>query len=148
MECCLTEKISKSEDETIRAGESFASGLKPGAVIALKGPLGAGKTYFVKGIARALKIKEIITSPTYTIINEYAGLLNEKPLLLFHIDAYRLSGDEDFAGTGAAEFIAGEGITVIEWSDLIPRSIPENAISVSIEINGPNSRIIKVNGTQ
>ena len=144
MECCLIKYNSESEDETIALGESLASKLKPGSVVALKGILGAGKTYFVKGIARGLNIQDTITSPTYTIVNEYTGILEGKDIQLFHIDAYRLSGDDDFVGTGVVEFIGGNCIAVIEWSDRIPLSVPPSAISVSIEIDGPQSRIISI----
>jgi len=116
----------------------FARKLAPGSVVALKGGLGAGKTCFVRGIARGLGITENITSPTYTIMNEYPAAVP-----LRHIDAYRLNGDEDFETTGAGE-LDGKGITVIEWSERIPRSIPEDATIVEIEINGPQSRIFRI----
>ena len=143
--CCLTEKvssqrISNSAEETEALGESFAAGLVPGSVIALRGGLGAGKTCFVKGLARALGITECITSPTYTIICEYPRPLGPP---LYHIDAYRLNGDQDFENTGAGELMK-HGITVIEWSERIPRSIPPDAMIITIEITGPNSRKIRI----
>ena len=144
MDCCLTKYNSESEDDTIKIGEALASRLKVGSIIAIKGYLGAGKTYFVKGIARGLNIHDIITSPTYTIVNEYSGTLNGKNIQVFHIDAYRLMGDDDFAGTGATEFIGGNCITAIEWSDRIPIYMPSEAIKVSIEITGPQNRIISI----
>jgi len=138
-ENCLTECHSASPEETLALGERFAQTLKPGSVVALKGGLGAGKTCFVKGIARALGITDTITSPTYTIVSEYDG-----PTPLYHIDAYRLNGDEDFESTGAGELLAnGKAIAVIEWSERIPRSIPEGAITVEIKITGPESRVIR-----
>jgi len=97
---CLTEYASFSPDETAELGERLARRLGPGSVIALRGGLGAGKTCLVKGIARGLGITENVTSPTYTIISEYAGAVP-----LYHIDAYRLSGDEDFENTGAGELL-------------------------------------------
>ena len=130
---------TSSPEETFSAGERLASFLKKGSVVALRGNLGAGKTCFTKGIAFALGIKEDITSPTYTIINEYEG---EIPF--YHIDAYRLSGDEDFNNIGAEELIYGNGISVIEWSENIPSSIPEDAIIVEIEITAENKRSIKI----
>jgi tRNA threonylcarbamoyladenosine biosynthesis protein TsaE len=96
--------------------------------VALRGGLGAGKTYFTKGIAAGLGITDTVTSPTYTIINEYEGKLP-----LYHIDAYRLQGDADFAALGAEEFLYGDGVTVIEWSERIPVSIPADAVFVTIE---------------
>jgi len=106
----------------------------------LRGGLGAGKTCFTRGIARALGITDNITSPTYTIVSEYKG---RAPL--YHIDAYRLNGDEDFDNTGAGELITGGGgIAIIEWSERIPGSIPQDAIIVEIEITGPESRLVRI----
>jgi len=125
-------------------GERFAEKLKKGSVIALKGGLGAGKTCLVKGIARGLGITEIVTSPTYTIVSEYSARLNGETVPLYHIDAYRLNGDEDFENTGAGELMGGGGIAIIEWSERIPRSIPTDALHIDIEITGPQSRLFRV----
>ena len=146
MSSCRTEYVSLSPQDTEAFGRRLASRLEPGSVIALSGGLGAGKTCLVKGIASALGINENITSPTYTIINEYK--LNSRPddRSLFHIDAYRLAGDEDFASTGAGECFSSGGITIIEWSERIPGSIPSGAISIEIEISGPQSRIFRLRG--
>ena len=145
--CLTTEHCSASPEETEALGEKFAQKLKSGSVIALKGGLGAGKTCFTRGIARFLGITGNVTSPTYTIVSEYAARLNGQTIPLYHIDAYRLVGDEDFEGTGAGEFIDGKaavrGITVIEWSERIPRSIPKDAITVEIEITGLQSRLAR-----
>ena len=137
--------ISHSDEETQALGEDFAGGVRPGSVVALRGGLGAGKTCFVKGLARGLGITECITSPTYTIISEYQTRFSGPggPVPLYHIDAYRLNGDEDFENTGAAEYIS-RGITVIEWSERIPRSVPPGAVTVEIEITGPQSRLFKI----
>jgi len=144
MEPCLTtEHCSASPEETEVLGEKFARKLKPGAVIALKGGLGAGKTCFTRGIARALGVTDNVTSPTYTIISEYGAHLDGQIVPLYHIDAYRLSGDEDFEGTGAGELADDAGIAIIEWSERIPRSIPQDAITVEIEITGPQSRLLR-----
>jgi len=128
-------------------GERIALSLKPGSVVALYGGLGAGKTCLAKGLARGLGIKENITSPTYTIVSEYGACLDGRVIPLYHIDAYRLNGDEDFESTGVGEFIGGEGITIIEWSERIPLSIPRDAITVEIEITGLQSRIFRVRGS-
>jgi tRNA threonylcarbamoyladenosine biosynthesis protein TsaE len=139
---CLTEYVSSSPQDTEAFGEQLATLLEPGSVIALSGGLGAGKTCLVKGIARALGVSENITSPTYTIINEYR--LKNCPL--YHIDAYRLNGDEDFASTGAGDCFSTGGITIIEWSERVPGSIPPGAININIEISGPQSRIFRLGG--
>jgi len=146
MSSCRTEYVSSSPQDTEAFGRRLASRLEPGSVIALSGGLGAGKTCLVKGIAAALGFDETITSPTYTIINEYR--LHNRPngCPLFHIDAYRLNGDEDFTSTGAGECFSAGGITIIEWSERIPGSIPTDAISLEIEITGPQSRIFRLWG--
>jgi tRNA threonylcarbamoyladenosine biosynthesis protein TsaE len=143
MGCCLTEHTS-SPEETESLGESLAKTLKLGSVIALRGGLGVGKTCLVKGIARGLGITETITSPTYTIVGEYTACLNGQALPLYHIDAYRLNGDDDFEHTGAGEYMGGQGIVLVEWSERIPRSIPADAIIIEIEITGPQSRIFRI----
>jgi tRNA threonylcarbamoyladenosine biosynthesis protein TsaE len=146
MSFCLTEYVSSSPLETEALGERLAGCLEPGSVVALSGGLGAGKTCLVKGIARALGFNENITSPTYTIINEYRPGSRLDGCPLYHIDAYRLNGDEDFDSTGAGECFSAGGITIIEWSERIPRSIPGGAISIEIEISGPQSRIFRLRG--
>jgi tRNA threonylcarbamoyladenosine biosynthesis protein TsaE len=139
----LTELVSSSPEETEALGERLARRLQPGAVVALRGGLGSGKTRLTKGIALGLGVRETVTSPTYTIISEYQGNVP-----LYHIDAYRLEGDEDFENTGALELLGGDGVSVVEWSERIPRSLPCGAIAVSIEITGPQERVIRVSGLE
>lgn len=138
-EGCLTEFVSRSPEETVAIGERIAARLKSGSVLALRGGLGAGKTCLAKGIARALGITETVTSPTYTIVSEYRGTLP-----LYHIDAYRLGGDEDFANIGGDELLDGGGVALVEWSERIPRSLPSGAITIQIEITGPQERRITI----
>jgi tRNA threonylcarbamoyladenosine biosynthesis protein TsaE len=125
------------------AGERIASFLHEGSVVALRGGLGAGKTCLTRGIARGLGIKEEITSPTYTIISEYQGTLP-----FYHIDAYRLKGDDDFEALGGEEFLYGKGVSVIEWSERIPRSIPPGALTVEISVDSKGQRSILVSGIE
>jgi tRNA threonylcarbamoyladenosine biosynthesis protein TsaE len=139
----LTELVSSAPEETQALGERLARRLSPGAVVALRGGLGSGKTCLTKGIACGLGVRETVTSPTYTIISEYSG-----DLPLYHIDAYRLAGDDDFESTGAPELLGGNGVAVIEWSERIPRSLPEGAITVTIEITGPQERVIHISGLE
>jgi len=124
----------------------MAALLRKGSVLALRGPLGAGKTCFVKGIARFLAVEEEITSPTYTIVSEYAGKLNGQALPFYHIDAYRLQGDDDFYALGGEEYLFGEGVCVVEWSDRIPNSLPAEAWIIDIEITDGNRRNIRISG--
>ncbi|MDR2808640.1 MAG: tRNA (adenosine(37)-N6)-threonylcarbamoyltransferase complex ATPase subunit type 1 TsaE [Spirochaetaceae bacterium] len=133
----LCEIISAAPEETLAAGEHFAAALRLGSVVALRGGLGVGKTCFVKGLARGLNIKEEITSPTYTIVAEYAGTFP-----LYHIDVYRLNSDDDFDNLGISELF-DRGITVIEWSERIPKSIPLDAAIVEIDIITDGKRRIR-----
>jgi tRNA threonylcarbamoyladenosine biosynthesis protein TsaE len=126
-------------------GEKIALLLHCGSVLALKGPLGAGKTCLTKGIAKALGIKEEVTSPTYTIVSEYE---TQPPgLPFYHIDAYRLSGDDDFTAMGGEEYLGADGIAVVEWSERIPSALPPETLYAEIEIdkkNGSEGRIITI----
>ncbi|GHU67176.1 tRNA (adenosine(37)-N6)-threonylcarbamoyltransferase complex ATPase subunit type 1 TsaE [Spirochaetia bacterium] len=133
---------STSPEETIAIGKDIASLLKPGSVAALKGSLGAGKTCLTKGIAKALGIEEEITSPTYTIVSEYQA----RPSLIpfYHIDAYRLSGDDDFTAMGGEEYLGGNGIAVVEWSERIPSALPRETLFIEIEITGNEGRTITI----
>ncbi|MCL2233965.1 MAG: tRNA (adenosine(37)-N6)-threonylcarbamoyltransferase complex ATPase subunit type 1 TsaE [Treponema sp.] len=134
-----------SPEETFALGKSLAPLLQKGSIVALKGPLGAGKTCFAKGVACALGVTEDITSPTYTIVSEYEAFLPQGAHLpLYHIDAYRLRGSDDFSAIGGEEIIFAEGISLIEWSERIEDFIPPQALRVDIEITEGERRLIRV----
>ena len=138
---------SSTPEETQELGKRIAPLLEMGSVVALRGPLGAGKTCLIKGIARGLGIEEEITSPTYTIVSEYEIPNSEKygrTITFYHIDAYRLEGNDDFSGLGGEEMVFGNGISVIEWSDRIPNFILPAAIRVDIEIQENSKRLIRI----
>jgi len=135
--------VSESPDETLSIGKRIAVTLCQGSVIAINGELGSGKTFLAKGIAAGLGIRENLTSPTYTIISEYAG-----PPFLYHIDAYRLAGDRDFEDIGGREILNSGGICIIEWSNRIIKSLPDNVITISMKITGPSSREIQIKGLE
>ena len=127
-------------------GKDLADLLEKGSVVALTGPLGAGKTCFAKGIACGLGISENVTSPTYTIISEYEGRLQgEDPVPFYHIDAYRLQDSDDFSLIGGEEIVFGNGISVIEWSEHILNFIPDTAVKVEIQIESDEKRTIRIN---
>ena len=138
--------FSSSPKETMDIGAEIAKHIKKGDVIALEGVLGAGKTCLVKGIGDFLDINEEIISPTYIIVSEYEAKIEGESLPFYHIDAYRLNGDDDFASIGGEEYLYGGGIAVVEWSGRIAASLPPNTMTVEIEITGENSRIIHVSG--
>lgn len=111
----MCEFVSHSAEETVRFAEDFAKKLEAGAVILYTGDLGAGKTTFTKGIARALEITETVTSPTFALVNEYYGKLP-----LFHFDLYRINGVDDLYAIGFFDYLDRGGIIAAEWSENIP----------------------------
>lgn len=116
-----------SEEETIDLAQNIESEKFPNMVICLQGDLGSGKTMFTKGFAKALEVKEEITSPTFNIIKEYTS--GELPL--YHMDVYRLDGKVD--DLGIEEYYTRGGITIIEWADMIPDYLPENRLDIKIK---------------
>lgn len=121
--------VVNSPQETIKLGISLAQLLHPGDIISLHGELGAGKTQFVKGIGIGLDIaSEYITSPTFTLINQYEGRLT-----LYHFDAYRLSTQE-FEGLGYEEYFFGDGICVVEWGNKVDMFMPRNYLTIVFKV--------------
>ena len=111
--------ISHSPEETFDLGRRLAAELRPGAVLALAGNLGAGKTQFVRGLAAGLGIATEATSPTFTLIHEYPG-----PVPLYHIDLYRLESEDEVLAIGIDDYLEASGITAIEWADKFPELMP------------------------
>jgi len=130
--------ITKSDLETEKAGQALGQELCPGTVVAFYGDLGAGKTTFIRGMAKALGVKEPVTSPTYTIVNEYDG---EIPL--FHFDMYRLASSEDLFEIGWEDYTAKNGILAVEWSEHVEDAFEGDIVRVRIEKDG-GSRIISI----
>lgn len=132
---------SKSTAETESIGEKAANYLTPGMVIAMRGDLGAGKTAFVRGLARGMGLRARVTSPTFAIVNEYLG---EIPL--YHFDMYRLTSSEDLFDIGWEDYIRSGGVCVVEWSEIVEDAIPEDAVSVIIRHMGETEREITIEG--
>ena len=135
------EFITNSPEETERIGGLLAEQLKPGTVIAYKGDLGAGKTAFTRGLARGLGINDPVTSPTYTIVNEYLG----GRLPLFHFDMYRLHSADDLFDIGWDDYLERGGVCAVEWSENVAEAM-ESPITVTIEKTGEESRKITITG--
>jgi tRNA threonylcarbamoyladenosine biosynthesis protein TsaE len=132
---------TNSPEETESIGEQLASRLPPGTVIAFLGDLGAGKTAFTRGLARGLGAADRVTSPTYTIVNEYLG--GKMPL--FHFDMYRLGSSDELFDIGWEDYLERGGICAVEWSENVSDAM-EGALTVRIEKTGENSRKITLEG--
>ena len=130
---------TNSEDETIREGELLGRKLKPGAVVALYGDLGAGKTAFTRGLAAGLGICVCVSSPTFTIVNEYPG---KTPL--FHFDMYRLEGENELFDIGWDDYLERGGVCAVEWSEKVPGVFPPDTIIVKMESLGESSRRLEI----
>lgn len=124
------EYISNSCSDTQRIAYDFASRLKAGDVLCMYGDMGVGKTAFVQGLAQGLGISEHITSPTFTIVNEYYGRLP-----LYHFDVYRIADSDEMFEIGYEEYVYGEGVSVIEWPQLIEDILPEKRYNITITKN-------------
>ena len=135
------EYITNSPEETEKLGQALAKRLQPGDVIAFEGDLGAGKTAFTRGLARGLNAAEPVTSPTYTIVNEYLS----GRLPLFHFDMYRLRCADDLFDIGWEDYLERGGVCAVEWSENVAEAM-EDPIRISIRKTGENSRCITVTG--
>jgi tRNA threonylcarbamoyladenosine biosynthesis protein TsaE len=136
--------LSKSPEETFRIGRILADGLKAGDVVALTGELGSGKTCLTQGIARGLGVPDgyAVTSPTFTLINEYPG----RQMALYHLDVYRLTGCDDLPDMGYDEYLSGNGVMVIEWAEKIREAVPVGSLFVFMTYLEEYIRKIEISG--
>ena len=135
--------ISESIENTINIGRIIGENLSGGDIVALIGDLGSGKTCITQGIAGGIGVPEEyrITSPTFTLINEYPGRIT-----LYHIDIYRLSGPQDLEDMGYEEYFYGDGVTVVEWAEKIKDILPNECLYVYLRYLDENKREIKFSG--
>ena len=133
---------TETTGQTEIIGEKLGAALKTGCVIALFGQVGAGKTAFTRGLARGLDCAERVTSPTFSIVNEYHGRLK-----ICHFDMYRITGADELYDIGWEEYISSGAVCVVEWSENIENILPDNAIRVKITPVSENERIIEISGT-
>jgi tRNA threonylcarbamoyladenosine biosynthesis protein TsaE len=131
-----------SPDETYRIGEYLGRQLKGGEVICLFGELGAGKTVFAKGLARGLEILEEITSPTFTLIQEY--LNQDNSISFIHMDLYRLQYPEEVEVIGATDYFRADCVCLIEWPEIIEDYLPEDILEIRIKGSGELPRSIQL----
>ena len=135
--------VTHSPEETRALGERLAGTLGPGTVVSFTGDLGAGKTAFISGMARGLGIEERVTSPTFTIVNEYEG----GRLPLFHFDMYRLGSADELFHIGWEDYLARGGVCAVEWSENVAEAIEDDAVRVDIARGeDENSRVIHIEG--
>ena len=135
------EYITTSPAETEAGGAALGKLLPPGTVLAYRGDLGAGKTAFTRGLAKGLGCTDIVTSPTYTIVNEYLS----GRLPLFHFDMYRLASSDDLWDIGWEDYLERGGVCAVEWSENVEDAL-EDAVSVTIEKLGEDTRRITMEG--
>ena len=140
------EFVTHSPEETRKLGERLAKELNPGAVVAFTGDLGAGKTAFVSGMAQGLGISERVTSPTFTIVNEYLG----GRLPLFHFDMYRLPDSDALFDIGWGGYLDRGGVCAVEWSEQVADALPKDTVTVSLARHPDEEtwRIITIKGVE
>lgn len=136
------ELITHSVEETMALGQALAPHLKKGDVLLLNGDLGAGKTHFVKGLAKGLGFQGQVVSPTFNLWNNYDLPEGAAIPRINHFDVYRVPDEEEVLALGFEEAIYGEALSIIEWSDLVPGILPEDYLSIRIQRQGEDQRLI------
>jgi tRNA threonylcarbamoyladenosine biosynthesis protein TsaE len=133
------EWVTQTDEETRAVGEALGQWLEPGDVVCLVGPLGAGKTTLAQGIARGLGVDEIVNSPTFTLVQEYAGRWP-----VYHLDVYRLSGPEEAVDLAVEELRGAGGVLLIEWPERIAPLLPADRLEIRLEPQGDARRLTAI----
>ena len=133
------EWVTHSDEETRALGAALGLALGPQDIVCLEGPFGAGKTTFAQGIARGLEVKDVVNSPTFTLVQEYAGRLP-----VFHLDVYRLSGPEEAIDLAIPEMIAAGGVLLIEWPERIAPLLPSDRLEIRLSVEGESHRLTAI----
>ncbi len=133
--------ISNSPEETIQFASQWGAKLPLGSVIVLQGNLGSGKTVFVKGVAKGLGVEEVVTSPTFVLVNEYQGRIP-----IYHLDLYRIESSDQADSVGYEEYFDSNGMTLIEWGERVKPFLPKKAIWLKFEVLGEKKRRIRIHG--
>jgi tRNA threonylcarbamoyladenosine biosynthesis protein TsaE len=139
------EYLSTSAEETRGYGRQFASGLHPGDIVSLTGPLGAGKTEFMRGITDFFSCSDQLSSPTFPILNIYEGSLFGAEVALHHFDLYRIKSLHELEAIGFDEYLSSGYLSVVEWGDLFPEYASLYSVTVSLEYAGEDNRRIIIN---
>lgn len=138
------EKITHNAEETIEFAKEIGSRLKKGDIVAYTGGLGAGKTTFTRGLAMGLGMDDNVTSPTFSLVNEY----HSRDISLYHFDMYRIMGADDLETTGFYDYSTDDSVFAIEWSENISEELPDNAVIINIERIDDNTRRITIKGDE
>ena len=131
----------RTADDMENLGKEIGTTCTSGSVISLRGSLGAGKTVFAKGVARSLGIREAIVSPTFTLVQEYEGSLP-----MYHMDLYRITSEEDFQMIGGEDMLYSDGVSLVEWSEIINGILPKKTLFIEIKVNEDQSRTVHLSG--
>ncbi len=134
--------VTNCPEETRALGERLAQQLQAGDVVVLEGELGAGKSELARGIAGGIGVSETVTSPSFTILNVYES--GRCPL--YHFDWYRLESAEELYELGMDEYLGGDGIAIVEWAERCPEAVPDDAIRISLDVTGEQTRRIRIFG--
>ena len=138
----MSEYVTNGEEETEALGRRLGQVLQPGAVVAFTGDLGAGKPAFTRGLMRGLGAGDVVSSPTFAIVNEYQGRLTVE-----HFDMYRVTGWDDLYSTGFFDYLDTDRVLVIEWSENIAEALPEDTVTIAIAPGeGETQRVITITG--
>lgn len=129
--------VTRSPAQTQALGRRLGAVLASGDTLALCGDLGSGKTTLVQGLAKALGVREAVTSPTFTLVREYRGRLP-----IYHVDLFRLDREEELETIGYDEFVAGQGVTLIEWAQKMRARLPREYLELTFVVTGPSARTI------
>lgn len=137
----MSEFISRSEEDTIKFADNFAQGLSKGSIIVLSGDLGSGKTKFTEGILRHFGLEDEISSPTFTIVNEY----NAKDFNIYHFDLYRLTDIDEFYAMGGDEYLSN-GLCIFEWGEMIESILPKGYTKITFyrDLDNPDYRKLEI----
>jgi tRNA threonylcarbamoyladenosine biosynthesis protein TsaE len=133
--------ISNSPEETIQFASRLGARLPAGSVVVLHGNLGSGKTVFVKGVAKGVGGKEMVTSPTFVFVNVYQGRIP-----VYHLDLYRIESPDQADSVGYEEYFDSDGVTLIEWGERVKSFLPKKAVWIEFEVLGEKKRRIRVHG--
>ncbi len=132
-------KTTKSASETEKIARDLAGALKSGDIVALYGPVGSGKTCFVRGLASGLGCSQKVRSPSFSLVNEYSG-----PLPLYHIDFYRLEKEAEIIDLGWTDYLDSDGVLAIEWAERVRNMLPSMRFDVYLDFSGPEMRRVEI----